>query len=122
MGQTVGQPLGGLLSHPERNIPFFDVPFWHKYPFALPFFVASLFATFAVVMGYFSLEEVDITDLTSSFRLPTHFLFCRLLRQSEWGMVNLPMKGRHVRVDLRHPMFCNSRRELDHRNMRSDPS
>jgi len=57
MGQIVGQPIGGLLSHPERNIPFFDTPFWNKYPFALPCFISAGFAVFALIFGALVIEE-----------------------------------------------------------------
>ena len=58
MGQIVGQPLGGLLSHPEKHFEAFNTPFWNEYPFALPCFIASAFALFAVVFAYFTIEEV----------------------------------------------------------------
>ena len=57
-GQIVGLPLGGLLAHPARNFTLFQTPFWYEYPFALPCFVASVFAACFVIMGYFALPEV----------------------------------------------------------------
>ncbi|KAL5482742.1 hypothetical protein ACEPAI_9336 [Sanghuangporus weigelae] len=57
MGQIVGQPMGGLLAHPERNFKIFDTPFWREYPFALPCFISSLFAIFGVIFAYFFTEE-----------------------------------------------------------------
>ncbi|KAI5122775.1 hypothetical protein M0805_000119 [Coniferiporia weirii] len=57
MGQIVGQPMGGLLAHPEKNFSLFDTPFWHEYPFALPCFVASAYAGLAVTFTYFMVKE-----------------------------------------------------------------
>lgn len=71
MGQIIGQPMGGLLAHPERNFTSFDTPFWHEYPFALPCFIGSAFAVFAAIFGYFAIQEVlyflilSSTELTS---------------------------------------------------------
>lgn len=58
MGQIVGQPLGGLLSHPERTIPFFNTPFWNEYPFALPCFISAGFAVCALIIGALNIDEV----------------------------------------------------------------
>jgi len=57
IGQSIGQPIGGLLAHPERRSEFFDTPFWREYPFSLPCFVAAGTAGIIVIVGYFSLEE-----------------------------------------------------------------
>ncbi|KLO14776.1 MFS general substrate transporter [Schizopora paradoxa] len=57
MGQIVGQPIGGVTSHPERQLSLFDTPFWNKYPFALPCFISAAFAIVAVFLGYFFTEE-----------------------------------------------------------------
>ncbi|KAI5122012.1 hypothetical protein M0805_008004 [Coniferiporia weirii] len=59
VGQILGQPLGGLLSHPARTIAFFDTPFWRTYPFALPCFIAAAFALASTVWAYFVLEETS---------------------------------------------------------------
>ena len=69
MGQIVGQPLGGLLSHPERNIPYFDTPFWNEYPFALPCFVSAGFAIFTLIYGALVIEEVLLSSLWMRTRL-----------------------------------------------------
>ena len=65
-GQIVGLPLGGLLAHPARNFTLFQTPFWYEYPFALPCFVASVFAGCFVIMGYFALPEVCQNKLPPS--------------------------------------------------------
>lgn len=59
MGQIIGQPMGGLLSHPERNFKIFDTPFWNEYPFALPCFISAAFAIFGVIFGWFAIQEVS---------------------------------------------------------------
>lgn len=56
-GQIVGQPLGGLLSHPARTMPYFDTPFWREYPFALPCFVAAVFALIFTVLAVYTVPE-----------------------------------------------------------------
>ena len=38
----------------------FDTPFWNKYPFALPGFVACTFTIVATTLGFFWIEEVSI--------------------------------------------------------------
>jgi hypothetical protein len=59
MGQVVGQPIGGFLSHPERHWPkAFAGKFWAKYPFSLPCFVGAGFALCAVSYAAIVLEEV----------------------------------------------------------------
>ncbi|KIJ40955.1 hypothetical protein M422DRAFT_230020 [Sphaerobolus stellatus SS14] len=73
IGQVVGLPLGGLLAHPERNIPIFRTPFWYEYPFALPCFVAAGFTALSVALGYFFLGETlqkQNTDSSSSTNKP----------------------------------------------------
>ncbi|KAH8111331.1 MFS general substrate transporter [Phellopilus nigrolimitatus] len=62
IGQITGQPLGGLLSHPARNIPIFDTPFWRKYPFSLPCLIASAIAISSAVWAYFTLEEASLSN------------------------------------------------------------
>lgn len=62
IGEIIGQPLGGLLSHPERHFSFFDTEFWRQNPFALPCLIASAFAVASVIMGYFNLNEVIFTS------------------------------------------------------------
>jgi hypothetical protein len=59
-GQAVGQPIGGLLSHPERHIPLpiFKAPFWEKYPFSLPCFVAAGLVLSSVAIGWAVMQEV----------------------------------------------------------------
>lgn len=78
MGQIVGQPIGGLLSHPERNIPFFDTPFWNKYPFALPCFISAGFAVFALIFGALVIEEVRKVHTTVSLLLTVYVARLRL--------------------------------------------
>ncbi|EJD05642.1 MFS general substrate transporter [Fomitiporia mediterranea MF3/22] len=56
-GQIVGQPLGGLLSHPSRTMPVFDRSFWRNYPFSLPCFIAAAIAGLSVIWAYFALDE-----------------------------------------------------------------
>ena len=58
IGQTIGQPIGGLLAHPERNFSLFQSQFWYDYPFSLPCFVAASFAAVSVVLAYFNMKEV----------------------------------------------------------------
>ncbi|TDL22143.1 MFS general substrate transporter [Rickenella mellea] len=57
LGQLIGQPLGGYLSHPERRWSWFQSPFWYDYPYSLPCFVAGAFAITAVIFGYFFIQE-----------------------------------------------------------------
>ena len=59
VGQAAGQCLGGLLSHPEKNIKLFDTPFWHQYPFALPGLAAGAIGTLTWLYSAFSLREVS---------------------------------------------------------------
>lgn len=59
LGQIVGQPLGGLLSHPARNMRLFDTPFWREYPFLLPCLIASFIGMLSIVLAWFRLEEVS---------------------------------------------------------------
>lgn len=60
VGQVAGQSLGGLLSHPERDMKLFDTPFWREYPFALPGFVGGAFGAMTWVYGGYALEEVRL--------------------------------------------------------------
>ncbi|KLO06636.1 MFS general substrate transporter [Schizopora paradoxa] len=57
LGQGIGQPIGGLLSHPERHASLFDSPFWRKHPFALPGLTSATVALVLVVYGYCLLDE-----------------------------------------------------------------
>ncbi|KAI5122776.1 hypothetical protein M0805_000120 [Coniferiporia weirii] len=57
IGQILGQPVGGLLSHPERNFPYFSGSFWLAYPYALPCLFSAFFALLAVFAGCFTLTE-----------------------------------------------------------------
>jgi len=59
LGQLISLSLGGFLSHPERNSPFFNNSFWKEYPFALPCFVAGALAATGVTLGLLFLEEVS---------------------------------------------------------------
>lgn len=61
IGQIIGQPLGGLLSHPARNFKAFgfDTPFWRTYPFSFPCFVAATGAVAAAVRAFFTLQEAS---------------------------------------------------------------
>jgi hypothetical protein len=62
IGQTVGQPIGGLLAHPERRWPeLFAGGFWAEYPFSLPCFVGAGFALCAVAFAAIELEEVGLS-------------------------------------------------------------
>lgn len=63
MGQVAGQPLGGLLSHPARNLKGigFDTPFWREYPFALPCFAAAAVALASTTWSLFTLQEVSMS-------------------------------------------------------------
>ena len=68
VGQVAGQCLGGLLSHPERNMKLFDTPLWNKYPFALPGIAAGAIGIVTWVYSAFTLREV------SRARLALHHL------------------------------------------------
>jgi len=57
MGQGIGQPIGGLLSHPERHLSLFDSPFWRRHPFALPGLLSGSITLVLVVFGYCLLDE-----------------------------------------------------------------
>lgn len=60
IGQIIGLPLGGFLSHPERHSPgLFGGAFWRAYPFALPCFVGAGIAIVAVLLGIIYVEEVS---------------------------------------------------------------
>ncbi|THH11149.1 hypothetical protein EW145_g841 [Phellinidium pouzarii] len=62
IGQILGQPIGGLLSHPERNFPILSGPFWQKYPFAFPCLFSASIAWLAVIVGCFTLKETKPTQ------------------------------------------------------------
>ncbi|KAH8114502.1 MFS general substrate transporter [Phellopilus nigrolimitatus] len=57
IGQILGQPVGGLLSHPERNFPLFGGSFWKAYPYAFPCLFSASFAALATIAGCFTLKE-----------------------------------------------------------------
>jgi MFS family permease len=57
MGQIIGQPIGGFLSHPARNWEFFRTRFWIDNPFSLPCFAAAAFTLVSVTLAYFFLDE-----------------------------------------------------------------
>ncbi|KLO06628.1 MFS general substrate transporter [Schizopora paradoxa] len=73
IGQSIGQPIGGLLAHPERRSKLFDTPFWREYPFSLPCFVSAGAAGIFVVFGYFTLDE---TLPRKQQRIPSGTLPC----------------------------------------------
>ena len=57
-GQVLGQPVGGALSHPERQFPkLFDTDFWRAYPYALPCFVGAGYALLCALVGQIVLKE-----------------------------------------------------------------
>lgn len=57
-GQILGQPVGGVLVHPERRFPaLFDAPFWRTYPYALPCFVGGAYALLCAILGQIILRE-----------------------------------------------------------------
>ncbi len=60
MGQGIGQPIGGLLSHPQRHLSLFDSLFWRRHPFALPGLLSGSITLVLVVFGYCLLDEVRI--------------------------------------------------------------
>ena len=57
-GQVIGQPIGGILAHPERATSYFDTEFWREYPYALPCIFSGLCTLVAVFWGCFTLSEV----------------------------------------------------------------
>lgn len=58
LGQIVGQPVGGGLSHPEKRWPrLFGNPFWRSFPYALPCFVGAAYAVITVIVGQIVLKE-----------------------------------------------------------------
>ncbi|KDQ12901.1 hypothetical protein BOTBODRAFT_34047 [Botryobasidium botryosum FD-172 SS1] len=59
-GQIIGLPMGGFLSHPERNWEAFRQPFWLSYPYALPCFVGAGFAATSVLFGALFLTETRV--------------------------------------------------------------
>ncbi|CAG8445444.1 2068_t:CDS:2 [Acaulospora colombiana] len=51
-GQILGQPVGGVLAHPERAFPsLFGGAFWRAHPYALPCFVGAAYAAFFAIVG-----------------------------------------------------------------------
>jgi hypothetical protein len=67
IGQIIGQPLGGLLAHPSRTMPYFDTPFWREYPYALPCFTSGAFALVFTILAIYTVPEVSILTLTPYF-------------------------------------------------------
>ncbi|KAL5520137.1 hypothetical protein ACEPAG_1797 [Sanghuangporus baumii] len=59
VGQILGQPIGGLLAHPDRNFSLFDNNFWRTYPYAFPCLFSASFALLAVIAGCFTLNETN---------------------------------------------------------------
>ncbi|PVF98387.1 MFS general substrate transporter [Serendipita vermifera] len=58
IGQIIGQPVGGILAHPEIGFPsLFGGPFWREYPYALPCFVGAGYALVLAIMGAIVLRE-----------------------------------------------------------------
>jgi hypothetical protein len=58
IGQIVGQPIGGILAHPEKAFPkLFGGAFWRAYPYALPCFVGAGYAFLIAVLGSLVLRE-----------------------------------------------------------------
>lgn len=57
IGQILGQPIGGILSHPERNFSMFQGQFWEAYPYALPCLFSATFALLGAAVGCFTLQE-----------------------------------------------------------------
>jgi MFS family permease len=57
-GQILGQPVGGVLAHPERMFPkLFGGAFWRAHPYALPCFVGAAYAAFFALVGALVLRE-----------------------------------------------------------------
>ncbi|PVF98380.1 MFS general substrate transporter [Serendipita vermifera] len=57
-GQILGQPVGGVLAHPERTFPsLFGGAFWRAHPYALPCFVGAAYAAFFAIVGALVLRE-----------------------------------------------------------------
>ncbi|KAL5524633.1 hypothetical protein ACEPAF_9773 [Sanghuangporus sanghuang] len=59
VGQILGQPIGGLLAHPDRNFSLFDNDFWRTYPYAFPCLFSASVALLAVLAGCFALNETN---------------------------------------------------------------
>ncbi|PVF98388.1 MFS general substrate transporter [Serendipita vermifera] len=58
IGQIIGQPVGGVLAHPEKMFPkVFGGSFWRAYPYALPCFVGAGYAFLIAVLGSLILRE-----------------------------------------------------------------
>lgn len=61
IGQILGLPMGGLLTHPEHKFSLFQTRFWMENPFALPCFVSAALTIVGVVLAYFLLDEVSLS-------------------------------------------------------------
>ncbi|CAG8720079.1 4851_t:CDS:2, partial [Acaulospora colombiana] len=58
IGQIIGQPVGGVLAHPEKTFPkLFGGAFWRAYPYALPCFVGAGYAFLIAVLAALILRE-----------------------------------------------------------------
>ncbi|GJJ76945.1 hypothetical protein EMPS_09304 [Entomortierella parvispora] len=59
IGMIIGPVLGGYLANPAQNFPdtFGQWPFFIKYPYFLPCFVAATGSVAGFTVGYFFLEE-----------------------------------------------------------------
>ncbi|PAV19859.1 MFS general substrate transporter [Pyrrhoderma noxium] len=57
LGQILGQPVGGLMSHPERYSNMFNNRFWNTYPYALPCLFSGSIAFLGATAGIFLLQE-----------------------------------------------------------------
>jgi MFS family permease len=58
IGQIIGQPVGGILAHPEVGFPkLFGGEFWRAYPYALPCFVGAGYAFVVAILGSIVLRE-----------------------------------------------------------------
>ncbi|KAM0745677.1 MFS general substrate transporter [Meredithblackwellia eburnea MCA 4105] len=59
VGSVIGPMIGGYLSNPAKHFPhvFGNIPFFIKFPYALPCLVGSLFPLFGALAGFFFLEE-----------------------------------------------------------------
>ena len=68
VGQILGQPIGGLLAHPDQSFAIFDNEFWRTYPYAFPCLFSSSIALLAVIAGCFTLNEVrNLSDKITNF-------------------------------------------------------
>lgn len=57
IGQATGQPIGALLSHPERRWPEFRYPFWRMYPYVLPCLFGAAYALVTALFAQIVLKE-----------------------------------------------------------------